>query len=563
MTAGVRPTPAAEATQDAPWIDSSAVAIERPPSDPTAKTVPQGGRLRGLIEYDPSSWDVTEYSTFSVPIDFITCSTLVGYPTTPNATRNLELRPELAAAMPRVSPDGLTYVFELRHGVHFSDGRTLTAEDVRASFLRMFDPLAGFATTTSDARSRWDAVLGLRDYREGRSDDIPGIVADGDTVTFTLEHADGAFLSVLAYPLACVVPADAPHETMNLPPPTTGPYVVSGHESGRSLTLERNPWWGANVRAGLPVDENVFNVDGFDFTIGVAPEGMSSLLESGRADFSLLGDCCRVAARVLRRDPNTSGRFHATAGPVLHYAAFDVDAEPFDDPRVRRAVNLGLDRWAIVEAVGGPVLATPMSGLLHDAIVPPTFRSPYPLHGDRAAARALLRAAGLRLPVDGGELWFADDPWQASTAPALAMALRGLGIEMRLKRMDRETYYTAVQDDAEHDDAISLAQWQLDFPDASNVFDPLLLEDGIESGVNRGSFVSAALEAAYAEGVPIMQGPARREAFGRLARDLAVNEAPWIPLYAQNAVNLVSPRYGAYHFDPVKGALLGLAYVRR
>ena len=70
----------------------------------------------GLMESDINTWDGTDYYAYAWMVDFITCNTLVGYPTTTDRLKNLELRPELAAAMPEVSEDGLTYTFHAARG---------------------------------------------------------------------------------------------------------------------------------------------------------------------------------------------------------------------------------------------------------------------------------------------------------------------------------------------------------------------------------------------------------------------------------------------------------------
>ena len=102
----------------------------------------------------------------------------------------------------------------------------------------------------------YDSIVGARAYREGEAQDIAGITVDGDRVGFRLVRPSGSFLYALALPFACVVPADALHRQTDLPPPMTGPYMVTARIPGRSLTIDRNPEWEANVAAGMPADPN-------------------------------------------------------------------------------------------------------------------------------------------------------------------------------------------------------------------------------------------------------------------------------------------------------------------
>ena len=115
------------------------------------------------MESDINTWDGTDYYAYAWMVDFITCNTLVGYPTTTDDRANLELRPELAAAMPEVSEDGLTYAFTVREGVKFNDGRPVTADDVKGTFLRMLDPEAAFQVFGT---VYYDGIEGVTDYKE-------------------------------------------------------------------------------------------------------------------------------------------------------------------------------------------------------------------------------------------------------------------------------------------------------------------------------------------------------------------------------------------------------------
>ena len=89
--------------------------------------------------------------------------------------------------MPEVSADGLTYTFQLREGVKFNDGRPVTGEDVKGTFLRALDPEAAFQVFGT---VYYDAIKGVPEYKEGKAKDIEGIAVDGNTVTFTLTREE-------------------------------------------------------------------------------------------------------------------------------------------------------------------------------------------------------------------------------------------------------------------------------------------------------------------------------------------------------------------------------------
>ena len=184
-----------------------------PAPEPTSHTR-QGGRLRGLLSYELGSWNGTDYSAPAWLVDTITCNTLMGYRHPTDTSREPTLRPEIAAAPPTVSADRKTYTFRIRKGLRFSDGRELVPDDVKGSFLRMFDRAANLASADV---TYYDAIDGLVAYRAGEAPDITGIDVGYDTVTFSLAHPDGSFVDALAMAWACIVPADAPHLRMTYP----------------------------------------------------------------------------------------------------------------------------------------------------------------------------------------------------------------------------------------------------------------------------------------------------------------------------------------------------------
>ena len=248
----------------------------------------------------------------------------------------------------------------------------------------------------------------------------------------------------------------------------TGPYMVTRHVWNESATIDRNPMWGENVRAGLPVDPGTFNVDGFDIDIDVPPEQQVRRLRDGDADFSLdtPPDCCLGSvADTLSQEATTRSRFHLDVGLQVVYATLDVHAKPFDDPRVRRAANYAVDRKAIVRAAGGVLAAEPLSGLL-----PPGFASAdgepdaYPAEPDVQRARALLREAGIRTPIDAGTLYANRGQYPSDVVHQLASDLARVGIRMRVEFRETGEFYSIVGSPVRHHDAVGIATWAADIP---------------------------------------------------------------------------------------------------
>src|SRR5262249_5500626 len=140
------------------------------------------------------------------------------------------LVPDLAQTIPPPRDAGRTYVFRLRSGIRFSNGRPVRASDVRASFVRLFHANGPtlFPTYSPD---------GDRCLEGSRCDLSRYIVADdhAGTITFHLPEPDPDFLYELALPIAYVVPANSPLKIARRPLPGTGPYRIASFLPGRRL----------------------------------------------------------------------------------------------------------------------------------------------------------------------------------------------------------------------------------------------------------------------------------------------------------------------------------------
>ena len=169
-------------------------------------------------------------------ISSTTGSSPTGAPKDPRAAASSEIWRE---AVPRPDAAGRTYVFRLRPGVRFSDGREVRPSDVRASLERLFQ-----VDTSGAVAPFYGEILGAGKCVPGHACDLSrGIVGGnrGDTVTFHLTAPDPDFLYKLALPPAFVVPAGSPMTIAHRPLPGTGPYRVDGSLQPHRLVLSRNP----------------------------------------------------------------------------------------------------------------------------------------------------------------------------------------------------------------------------------------------------------------------------------------------------------------------------------
>ena len=357
-----------------------------------------------------------------------------------------------------ISADGLTYEFQLRDGLEFSDGTPLVAEDVRRSWLRLLDPETG--ATAPDVLS---VVAGAGERLAGRADeDEVGIEApDDDTLIVRLRHPASYFLDIVATPAAFVVPrsADATATWQRVTDFVgSGPYVVAEREQ-LDLVLRANEHY---VAGPPPIDE-IRWMAGLDSTDPV------SAFSAGTLDLTQVasGDATWIAY-----DEELGLRLHAAEPLVVSYFGFDTTRPPFDDPRVRRAFALALDREELVPLADG-TSAQPAGSLVPPAIWPDGF-SPE-LEADPDEARRLLDEAGYEDRTALGEIVVNGSG--LNVEPAVAVWREELGVDVAVETMDFGSFLDALEQRPPH---VYTVSWIADYTSPHALYG-LLLEPGAVS----------------------------------------------------------------------------------
>ena len=257
------------------------------------------------------------------------------------------LVPDLASALPDVSADGLTYRFPLREGIRYSNGEPVRPEDFRRGIERSLG-LHGAGSLLSAIEGA-DACIPVDPEAPTPDCDLQdSIVVDEEAVTFHLATPDPELPLKLAMPFAFPVPADTPAEDQGMDPvPATGPYVVA--ETGtKFIELARNPEFREWSAAAQP--------DGFVDTISLR-FGEKNLaeafdgLEGGDVDVMLDTPIPEDLATLRSEHPD---RIVYWPGAFTLFVGFDVQKPPFDDERVRQALNYAIDRQHVVDILGDP-----------------------------------------------------------------------------------------------------------------------------------------------------------------------------------------------------------------
>jgi ABC-type transport system substrate-binding protein/DNA-binding SARP family transcriptional activator len=470
-----------------------------------------------------------------------------------------ELVGALATRAPAPSPDGLTYVFTLRPGLRYSDGRPVDAADFRASMERFLQ-----VTRTQDFPPYYAAIVGAGRCMRGlgRCDLSKGIEIDAQarTITVHLSHPDADFLHKLTTAWAYVVPADAPRDFFgDRLPPGTGPYRFAAWDVAKGGYLVRNPYFRR------PPQERPA---GFADRIEVRVENIAQMraqvaeVRRGAADLTHVmtghGGGFYPPARLPALAATAPGQLHSWPVQDLEYFYLNVRRPPFDHVRVRRALNYATDRSRVVELTGGTALSVPACQML-----PATFPGyapfcPYtaqPGEGrgwtapDMERARKLVAESG----TAGERVVVVMPDWRREVGRYLEQLLDDLGYRASLRVVPGATWNPYGK------------SWQIgygvfgpDFNSPSGFIEPMFDCSSPEKTnpsyfCDRG-FDRQVEQARAARGAEALR---RWAAIDRTVTGLA----PVVPLVTGRAIALVSKRVGNLQ-DRAEGPLLDQIWVQ-
>ena len=469
----------------------------------------------------------------------------------------LRLVPDLALQIPAPSNDGRTYTFHLRPGIHYSDGRLVRAADFRRAFERDLRDGSPFVELFSKIVGAHACLRQPRTCSLSR-----GVVTDDSsgTITIHLTASDPDFLFKLTeYAYAAPIPPGTPDKVAAARPvPGTGPYrIVSVSSSG--IRFARNPFFHEWSHAAQP-DGNPDAI-----VVGYSPSHASTVASiiAGKADwtFDLI-----PPAELRELGLRHPALLHSNPSLIVEFLPLNTHVAPFTDVRVRRALNLALDRRRIVEMYGGPTVAAPTCQALAPGI--PGYRRycPYTLDPrsdgawtapDLNRARQLVAASGTR--GERVDVWgTTDEVAIPRQEPAyVASVLRSLGYRTHLHlapfsqiRMPmRRRFQLSVDGD-----------WSAEYPDPASYLPRFF---GCGGGLSNGYYCDHPLDRQMREASLLeLQSPERADASWTAVDHRLTDQAAWAPTVDLHAVELVSARLRNYQFNPVWGFLADQVWLR-
>ncbi|HQJ98801.1 MAG TPA: ABC transporter substrate-binding protein [Thermoleophilia bacterium] len=508
---------------------------------PQAGEPVQGGTLTVTFQGEPTeldpaiAWEITSWSIERLTYEtFLTYASEAGEPGT-------ELVPALASEVPSaenggISADGKVYTFHLREGVKFAPpiDREVTAADFKWSFERMMkEPLA-------PATFFYTGIKGAQDFMDGKADEIVGFKAvDDSTVEITLDAPDSSFLMAMTMPFTSVMPkewAARVGKDIKRKPLGTGPFVIKSWTPGQRIVAERNPnYW----------DEGKPYLDRIDFDLATNTSTALLRLQNGEVD--VLGDGIPAADyQRIKNDPTWSKYTYDAPEIAWYYVFMNVLEKPFDDVRVRQAVNAAIDTAKIQKIMGGQAKAL---GQIYPDGMPGHQPDKSFYAYDPAAAKKLLAEAGY---PDGLKTTFYShnvDPFP-KIAQAVQADLKAVGIEADIEQMDKATYWDFISLKKSHA-GIGLSDWYQDFPDPSDWIGPLFIKaSAIDGGANASFWWDERVEDLYAKAVNELDPEARIDMYVQM-QEIIMEEAPTAPLFQPMWNGMYGKDVGGYYYHPV------------
>jgi peptide/nickel transport system substrate-binding protein len=383
---------------------------------------------------------------------------LIGYKHV-NGPDGATIVPYLAQALPKISNGGKTYTMTLRKGLKYSDGTAVKASDFRASIERDFkvdSPGVGFFSN----------IVGADTFSKTKKGHITGITTDDKTgkITIKLTQPQGDFQNILATTFAALVPASSPAKDQSTHPlPSTGPYMIQSYKPNKKAIVVRNPQWKSNAGKGISDVPNG-NPDKMTFDILGDPGVALTRTLKGQDDYDFQQP---PPDRLGTLQSKYSDQTKVYTPANTYYFFMNNRLKPFDDVRVRQAVNYAINRQALVRIYGG--LANPTENIL-----PPTYPQyqkhtlyPYNL----AKAKKLIQQAGVKgMAVT---VWNHDRGQDPKATAYLTDVLNSIGLKAKEKIINSSVYWTTIGNQNTKAQ-IGFADWFQDYPHPLDWFDVLL-----------------------------------------------------------------------------------------
>src|SRR4051794_23276511 len=473
--------------------------------------------------------------------------------------------PDLAVSVPQPTEGGHTYTFQVRSGLTYSDGQPIVASDFRRAIERVY----AVPPTSDDAiaGAYYEGIRGASDCAThiGQTCDLSaGIVADdaAGTVTFHLDTPDPDFLHKLALASAVATPAGVSNADIGLKPlPATGAYMVASI-TPTEVHLVRNPRfheWSRLARPDGYPDEIIWGIG------STGDEQLETIL-GGSVDAMTLELPPPNHDRLAQLRTQFPAQAHATSLGTA-YLWMNTSLRPFDDARVRQAVNFAIDRGKFVDLSGGDVAARVTCQVLASNLPGYSPYCPYTVNPnpggtwtgpDLAAARELIATA----QPSSKELEIVTFGRFAAATQSIADSLDQIGFATSVRVVDQPGLIVDELLDPIQGPRVQAAVlvW---IPDISSTLDQIYPIFRCGDELNFARYCDDSISQAVQHALDVQQAdPSEaRQAWAAADRTI-VDLAPAAPLVNIVYTDFVGPNVGNYQSNPQLGPLYDQFWVK-
>jgi len=427
-----------------------------------------------------------------------------------------------------ITNGGTLYTFHLIHGAKFHNGQEVTADDFKYTIERACNPKLASPT----AEDYLSDIVGVKERLDGKATDVSGVNAiDKYTLSIQIDKPRPYFLDKLTYPITYVVPkgvAPFDHEMKDLKEMVgAGPYRLTNYQKDQITVMDAFK----DYHGGAP------KIDKIERPVIVDATTRLNKFKSGEIDLVPLE---RRDVKALQADPQWKDQLHFFPRPAFWYIGLNQGQyPPFKNRDVRRAVAIAINKHHIVQDL--------LDGINEEAnsIVPPGVsgwpRKANVIDYDPNGAQQLLAKAG----YPGGKglppltiYYRADRPDIELVASEVSTELhQTLGITVTQQALEWRNYLTKNNADSL---PFFHMRWAADYLDPQD-FLSLLLHSKPSGAENHVNFSNPDYDK-LCDQADIEQDPAKRTQLYYQAEDIALQDAPYVPIYFQKDAELINPR---------------------
>ncbi|QSI76691.1 ABC transporter substrate-binding protein [Niveibacterium microcysteis] len=421
-----------------------------------------------------------------------------------------------------ISPDGLAYTFHLRRGVKFhttpkfKPTRDFNADDVMYSWYRMADPNHPFHKNSPGQTYAYFEDMGMARIVEKLEK------LDDYTVRFKLRQPEAPFLANMAMDFMSILSAEHAEkmkaagspELIDREPVGTGPFQLVSYQKDAVIRYKAHEqYWD-----GRPAIDNLI--------FAITPDASVRYAKIKAGECQLMAFPKPADLAQMKADPALN--LMSKEGLNIGYIAFNVEKKPFDDKRVRQALNMAINKKAILDTIyqgAGQMAKNPIPPIMwgyNDRV------KDYDYSPDKA--KALLAQAGLK---DGFEmeLWYLPvqrpyNPDGKRMGELIQADLAKVGVRVKLITYEWGEYRKRSK--AGEHQAIMFG-WSGDNGDPDNFFTPLLSCDAVKGGGNNAKWCNKEFDDLIAKATRTADRKERAKLYEK-AQEIVKDEAPWVPI---------------------------------